>query len=39
VNDDFERATAELCAIVSGHGEHLRADRPDLQTLVRTLVG
>jgi guanylate kinase len=39
VNDDFARATDELCAIVSGHGEHLRADRADLQTLLRSLLG
>ncbi|HEU4653059.1 MAG TPA: guanylate kinase [Steroidobacteraceae bacterium] len=39
VNDDFERATDDLCAIVSGRGEHLRSDRSDLQTLVRTLLG
>jgi guanylate kinase len=39
VNDDFARATDELCAIVSGHGEHLRADRPDLQTLLPSLLG
>jgi guanylate kinase len=39
VNDDFERATQDLCAIVSGRGEHLRADRSDLQTLIRSLLG
>ena len=39
VNDDFARATDELCAIVSGQGEHLRADRSDLQTLLPSLLG
>jgi guanylate kinase len=39
VNDDFARATDELCAIVSGSGEHLRADRSDLQTLLHSLLG
>jgi guanylate kinase len=39
VNDDFERATQDLCAIVSGRGEHLRADRSDIQTLIRSLLG
>jgi guanylate kinase len=39
VNDDFARATEDLCAIVSGQGEHLRADRSDLQTLIHSLLG
>jgi guanylate kinase len=39
VNDDFERATEDLCAIVSGRGEHLRANRPALQTLLHSLLG
>lgn len=39
VNDDFERATGELEAIASGTGEHLKADRSEIQTLVRKLLG
>jgi guanylate kinase len=39
VNDDFARATADLEAIIAGAGEHLRRDRSELQTLVRTLLG
>jgi guanylate kinase len=38
VNDDFTHATAELEAIVSGHGEHLRRDRADLQGLIAKLL-
>ncbi|PZN33364.1 MAG: guanylate kinase [Proteobacteria bacterium] len=38
VNDEFERAVADLEAIVTGRGEHLRRDRPALQTLVRELL-
>ncbi len=39
VNDDFERATADLEAIASGKGEHLVAGRSEIQTLVRSLLG
>lgn len=39
VNDDFERATAELEAIVAGHGESLKRDRSELQTLLPRLLG
>jgi guanylate kinase len=39
INDDFERATADLEAIIAGHGEHLRRHRPELQTLLSTLLG
>ena len=38
INDDFERATADLEAILSGRGEHLRRDRAEVQALVRTLL-
>ncbi len=38
VNDDFERATAELEAIVTGHGEHLRRDRAEVTQLVNRLL-
>lgn len=39
INDDFERATADLESIVSGRGGGLRRDRSELQTLVATLLG
>jgi len=39
VNDDFERATQQLEAIVTGRGEALRSRRPELQTLVPALLG
>ena len=39
VNDDFDRATADLEAIIAGAGEHLRCDRSELQTLVGALLG
>ena len=39
VNDDFERATAELETIVAGRGEALRRDRSELQTLLPSLLG
>jgi len=39
VNDDFERATAELESIVAGRGESLRRDRSELQTLLPRLLG
>ena len=38
VNDDFERATQDLEAIVTGHGEHLRRDRPELRELLARLL-
>ncbi|MBL8271843.1 MAG: guanylate kinase [Steroidobacter sp.] len=39
VNDDFERATAELQTIVGGRGLALRRDRSELQTLLPRLLG
>jgi guanylate kinase len=39
VNDDFERATSELEAIVTGHGAALKRDRSELQTLLVRLLG
>jgi len=39
VNDAFERATADLEAIVHGACEHLVASRSEIQTLVRSLLG
>jgi guanylate kinase len=39
VNDDFERAVADLASIVEGRGEHLRADRQELRGLIAELVG
>ncbi len=39
VNDDFERATAELETIVAGRGQALRRDRSELQTLLPRLLG
>lgn len=39
VNDDFERATAELEAVVAGRGESLKRDRSELQTLLPRLLG
>ena len=38
VNDDFERATRDLEAIVTGQGESLRRDRPQLQALTQQLL-
>jgi guanylate kinase len=38
VNDDFDRATGELEAIVTGQGEHLRRDRAELQELLARLL-
>jgi guanylate kinase len=38
VNDDFERATQDLEAIVTGQGEHLRRDRPELRELLARLL-
>lgn len=39
VNDDFERATIDLEAIAQGTGEHLVANRSEIQTLVERLLG
>ena len=39
VNDDFARATADLETIIAGHGEALRRDRSELQTLLPCLLG
>jgi guanylate kinase len=39
VNDDFKRASDELASIVAGHGEALRRDRSELQTLLPRLLG
>jgi guanylate kinase len=38
VNDDFERATQDLEAIVTGQGEYLRRDRPELRELLARLL-
>jgi len=38
VNQDFDRATTELQQIVNGDGEHLRSSRPELRTLLATLL-
>lgn len=38
VNDDFERATGDLEAIVTGHGAALRRDRPEVQALTQRLL-
>lgn len=38
VNDQFERAAADLGAILDGGGGELRANRPDLAPLIATLV-
>jgi guanylate kinase len=38
VNDDFERALADLQAIVAGRGAGLGRDRPELKPLVATLL-
>ena len=38
VNDDFERATLDLEAIVTGRGEHLRRDRAELRELLAKLL-
>ena len=39
VNDDFDRAIADLEKIIAGRGEALRRDRAELQTLIPTLLG
>ena len=38
VNDDFDRATGELEAIVTGQGEHLRRNRAELRELLARLL-
>lgn len=38
VNDDFERATRDLEAIVTGQGDSLRRDRPQVQALTQQLL-
>ena len=38
VNDDFDRATGDLEAIVTGQGEHLRRDRAQLRELLAQLL-
>jgi guanylate kinase len=38
VNDDFERAVADLKRIVAGDAEDLRSDRPELQPLIAKLL-
>ena len=38
VNDQFERAAADLGAILDGGGQELRASRPELQGLIQSLV-
>ena len=39
INDDFERATAELESIVTSDAPPLRRERPELQPLIRDLLG
>ena len=38
VNDQFERAAAQLGSILDGAGAALRADRPELKPLIETLL-
>jgi guanylate kinase len=38
INDDFEKALGDLVSIVESHGEHLRADRPDVRKLLAELL-
>jgi guanylate kinase len=38
VNEDFERATSELQQILNGRGQHLRRERPELQSLLAVLL-
>jgi guanylate kinase len=37
INDDFERAIADLQAIVAGRGDHLIAQRPEVVRLAASL--
>jgi guanylate kinase len=39
VNDDFDRATAELAAVIHGHGAAARSDRTGLAGFVAGLIG
>ena len=39
VNEDFEKAVADLVRIVDGRGEDLEAQRPQLQALLAELLG
>jgi len=39
VNDDFERALAELRAVIAGGGSAFRRDRADLKPLIAALLG
>jgi guanylate kinase len=39
VNQDFDRAVQELLAVFAGDGEQHRADRAELEPLVRNLLG
>jgi guanylate kinase len=39
VNDNFERALAELTHIIDGQGAALKADRPELRPLLTDLLG
>jgi len=39
VNDDFERATAELELIATTEAPQLRRERPELQSLIHDLIG
>ena len=38
VNDRFEQALSDLKTVVDGHGEALRADRPQLEPLLQRLL-
>jgi len=38
VNDDFDRAVADLKRIVAGDAQDLRSDRPELQPLLAKLL-
>jgi guanylate kinase len=38
INDDFERALADLTAIVAGQGAHLRRDQPRIASFAERLV-
>jgi guanylate kinase len=38
VNDDFQKAVNDLISIIEGRGEHLRAQRPELQGLLADLL-
>ena len=38
INDDFDRALADLQQIIAGHGASLRADQPELSPLLANLL-